>query len=161
MKRGENILLPKEPETKRLVRIQRIAARLADVPLDEVWQLILQPFKHERTNQQNRYLRGVATKMLADHLGYEEQEMHELLCGLHWGFFQRKCPKTPNNPRGIKDVPVRTTTTDENGERDVLNKRDLWDYVEFVQRFGAEHGVVIPDPDPDYWRRDIWKERAA
>lgn len=161
MKRGENILLPKESETKRAVRIQRIATRLADVPLDQVWQLILQPFKYERTNQQNRYLRGVCTKMLAEHIGYEEHEMHAQLCGLHFGWKVEACMPTPNNPKGIRDVPVRTTTTDENGDRDVLGKRDFWDYVEFVQRFGAENGVVIPDPDPNYWRRDIWQEHAA
>lgn len=161
MKRAENILLPKEPDTKRAVRIQRIAARLADVPLDEMWHLILQPFKHERTNQQNRYLRGVATKMLADHIGYEEHEMHTQLCGLHFGWKLEACMPTPNNPKGIRDVPMRTTTTDENGDRDVLNKRDFWDYVEFVQRFGAEHGVVIPDPDPNYFRREWQQERAA
>lgn len=161
MRRGENILLPKEPETRRSVRIQRIAARLADVPLDEVWQLILQPFRHQRTNQQNRYLRGVCTKMLSEHLGYEEQEMHDLLCGLHFGWVEKKVPPTPNNPRGVKDIPARTTTANEDGEREVLDKRDFWDYVEFVQRFGAENNCVIPDPDPNYWRREIWRERAA
>jgi len=38
-------------------------------------------------------------------------------------------PKTPNNPKGIRDVPIRTTTTNDRGERDVLSKQDfatLW-----------------------------------
>lgn len=159
MQPERTIVLPKEEAVSRGVRIQRIASYLSGLDL-RAWDVIVRRHKIERTNQQNRYLRGVCTRLLADAIGYEEGEMHEYLCGEHFGWKTEACPKTPNNPRGIKDVPVRTTTTNEEGERDVLNKRDFWDYVEFVQRFGAQHGVVIPDPDPDYQFRE-WREQQA
>jgi hypothetical protein len=44
-------------------------------------------------------------------------------------------------------VPVRTTTRDENGNRDVLNKQQFSDYVAFIQRFAASKGIFIPDPE--------------
>jgi len=99
----------------------------------------------ERTPPQLRYLFGVAIKMLCDHAGYEKDDVHEYLCGAHWGW------KVQNLPGGrTREVPIRTTTTDEDGNRDVLEGDAFWDYVEFVQRVGARHGVVIPDPDPNY-----------
>lgn len=71
--------------------------------------------------------------------------MHEYLCGLHFGW------KPKRKPGGkVEDVPIRTTTTDADGNRDVIDGKAFWDYVEFIQRFGAERGVVIPDPDPNY-----------
>lgn len=150
MKHERAILLPKESAEKRQIRVKRIPTFLCALDCNKPWELIVRPFKRSRTNQQNRYLRGVATQMLADALGFENEEMHEYLCGQHWGWKQEPCPKTPSNQKGVKDVPIRTTTTNEAGERDVLNKRDFWDFVEFIQRLGAEHGIFIPDPDPDY-----------
>jgi len=29
----------------------------------------------------------------------------------------------------------------------VLSKQEFAEYVDFVQRFGAKHGVFIPDPE--------------
>jgi hypothetical protein len=158
MKRERAIRLPKEPAEKRKARVVRISTFLCG--LDDIdWELIVRPFKRERTNQQNKYLRGVAAQLIAESSGFENEEVHEYLCGTYWGWRQERCPKTPSNPKGIKDVPIRTTTTNEQGERDVLGKRDFWDFVEFVQRFGAKHGIFIPDPDPDYAMRD--KKKAA
>lgn len=154
MKNERAILLPKEDAERRKVRVARISTFLCGLDAEKPWEVLVRPFKRTRSTQQNRYLRGVAAQMLADSVGYENEEMHEYLCGTYWGWRQVRCPKTPSNPKGIKDVPIRTTTTNDQGERDVLNKRDFWDFVEFVQRFGAKHGVMIPDPDPDYLMRD-------
>lgn len=158
MKYERAILLPKEDAERRKARVVRLSTFLCGLDTQKPWELVVRPFKRTRTSQQNRYFRGVCDALLADATGYELDEIHEYLCGIYWGWNEVKCPKTPNNPKGIKDVPKRTTTTNENGERDVLDKRDFWDFVEFVQRFGAKHGVMIPDPDPDYWKRD---ERQA
>ena len=114
--------------------------------------------KRERSHPQCRYLNGVAYKLLSDATGYERDEISEFCCGMYFGWIEKKCPKTPANPKGIKSVPRRTTTTDENGERDVLSKTDFADYVARVQRFGAKHGVLIPDPDPEYFMKE---EQAA
>lgn len=147
------IHFPKEDAEKRRARAARVFTFLAGLDSGKPWEIIVRPFKRTRTNQQNRYLRGVCDVMLAKAIGYDPEDVHEFLCGTYWGWKQVRCPKTPSNPRGIKDVPIRTTTTNEHGERDVLGKQDFWDFVDFVQRFGAKHGVMIPDPDPDYQLR--------
>jgi hypothetical protein len=44
--------------------------------------------------------------------------------------------------------PVRTTTTNEQGERDVIGKLLMAEFYEFIQRRSAEVGFDVPDPDP-------------
>ena len=161
MNEARTIYFPKEDAIKRSVRAQRVSTFLSGLDPKRTWEVIVRPFKRTRTSQQNRYERGVACVLLSKKIGYEPDDIHEYLCGTYWGWKQEECPKTPNNPRGIRDVPVRTTTKNENGESDVLNKQDYWDFVAFIQRFGAEHGVHIPDPDPEYWMRDSRQARAA
>lgn len=127
--------------------------------LDELvaWRVTIEPARSTRTDAQNAYLWGVANKMISDATGYEAEEVHEYLCGQHFGWKDKRVPKTPRNPSGIESVPRRTTTRNEQGKRNVLNTREFADYVDFVQRFAAKKlGLFIPDPDPGYAR-----ERAA
>ncbi len=144
------IYFPKEPPERRAIRAQKVATFLSGIDPARAWELIVRPAKRSRSSAQNAYERGVCCVLLAKAVGYDPDDVHDLLCGQWWGWKQVKCPRTPSNPRGVKDVPIRTTTTNERGERDVLNKQDYWDFVDFIQRFGAQHGVYIPDPDPDY-----------
>lgn len=153
------ILLPKEDRERRKVRAQRVATFLSGLDTGKAWEVLVRPFKRSRSNQQNRYERGVACFLLSQAVGYEPEEIHDYLCGTYWGWKQVACPKTPNNPKGIRDVPIRTTTTNDRGERDVLSKTEFADFVAFIQRFGAKHGVMIPDPDPELAYRP--QERAA
>lgn len=99
----------------------------------------------ERTPPQLRYLWGVVYKMLAEHGGFEPEEVSEYLCGSWWGWKDKKLPGNRT-----EQVPIRTTTVDEDGNKDVIDGDVFWKYVEFCQRVGARHGVVIPDPDPEY-----------
>lgn len=120
--------------------------------LDELvaWRVVIEPVVVERTLQQNRYLNGVAYKMIGDKTGYERDEIHEYFLGLFFGWKEKKVPRKPSNPKGIESVPLRTTTTNEHGKRNVLSAEDFWKYVEFLQRFAAEKlHLVIPDPDPE------------
>jgi hypothetical protein len=123
--------------------------------LDELvaWRVVIEPVQVDRTLQQNRYLNGVAYKMISEATGYERQEIHEYFLGLFFGWRQKKVPRKPSNPKGVESVPVRTTTTNEVGKRQVLSTEDFWKYVEFLQRFAAEKmHMVIPDPDPSLRR---------
>lgn len=127
--------------------------------LDELvaWNVTIEPVKHERSASQNAYLWAVPNKMISDATGYEVEEVHEYLCGQHFGWKDKRVPKTPRNPSGVESVPIRTTTTDERGKRNVLTTTQFSDYVDFVQRFAAKKlGLVIPDPDSHAVR-----ERAA
>lgn len=151
------------PIFNRDLVIPRVAAFLAALPNKKAWRICIKQEADDRTTQQNRYLNGVPYKLLGEHFGYERDEISEQMCGLYFGWREKKVPRKPHNPAGIDDVPMRTTTTDENGERDVLNTRDFWTYVEFLQRFGAKYGVFIPDPDPSqkHLARDEQQECAA
>jgi hypothetical protein len=137
------------PTHNRDKALQLAHAVLASLDEAVAWQVTVEPVKVDRTIQQNRYLNGVAYKMIGEVTGYERDEIHEYFLGLFFGWRQKKVPRKPSNPRGVESVPVRTTTTDETGQRSVLSTEDFWKYVEFLQRFAAERlRIIIPDPDP-------------
>jgi hypothetical protein len=129
--------------------------------LDELvaWKIVAEPVKHVRSASQNAYLWAVPNKMISDKTGYEAEEVHEYLCGQYFGWKDKKVPKKPRNAEGIESVPIRTTTTNENGKRCILTTMQFADYVDFVQRFAAQKlHLIIPDPDPAYM---LHRERAA
>lgn len=151
------------PIFNRALVIPKIAACLAGLKAGKAYRIIIKEDTDDRTSQQNRYLNGVPYKLIGELTGFERDEVSEQMCALRWGWREKKVPRTPHNSSGIRDVPVRTTTTDENGERDVLDTKDFWEYVEFLQRFGAKYGCYIPDPDPSYTKlaREQSEVRAA
>ncbi len=131
--------------------IERIGLLLSGLAQDRAWRVEWCEHKPTRSDAQNRYWHGVVVKLLADSIGYEHDEVHEFLCGTHFGWRDKRVPKTPRNQDGIESVPIRTTTTNVDGKRDVLNKTDFADLVAFAQRFAANRGLFIPDPDPLYF----------
>ncbi len=145
---SQSFILPKL--LNRAGQIARIAKFLAGLADGKAWRVEVTEARSERSIQQCRYLNGVAYKLLGDATGYERDEISEYLCGAYWGWKDKRVPKKPSCPSGVESVPVRTTTTDENGKRCVLNKQDFSDYVAFVQRFAAKRNIYVPDPDPDY-----------
>lgn len=144
-----NFFIPKSNDLLRSRHIGRVVSELESLPLDKAWIVAVEQKKSERSLQQNRYLFGVAYPPICDLTGYEKHDLHDYLLGKHFGTRLKRVPPTPYNPQGLKEVPLRTTTTDENGRRAVLGKTTFAEYVEFVKRFGAEAGVFIPDPDPE------------
>lgn len=134
--------------------LSRVVAFLSALSKGKAWRIEVSEDRCTRSVQQCRYLNGVAYKLLSDRTGYSRDDISEFMCGKYFGWKTVKVPRTPNNPRGVEDKPLRTTTTDENGNRSVLSVTDFMDYVAFVQQFGAEHGVFIPDPDPNYFERE-------
>ena len=133
-------------------------AAISTLSKDKPWRITIELYKNVRSLPQNRYLWGVANKLISEATGYELEEVHEYLCGTYFGWKDKKVPKTPRNPEGIDSVPVRTTTHDENGKRDVLKWDAFCEYVAFVQRFAAiKLHIVIPDPDKNY---DLHREHA-
>lgn len=154
------VTLPPRDRAQAIDDLARVLALFAEGKPVNVSIGVARP---ERSPWQLRYVRGVAVPLLAAAQGFAPETLYEWLCGEWFGWRAVKVPQTPTNPAGLESVPLRTTTTDENGNRDVLDGAAFWDFVEFIQRTGAEAGVVIPDPDPALAtnpRRSAWKRRA-
>lgn len=135
-------------DARRFADIKRVVEELESLEERKAWRISIEQVKSERSLKQNRYLFGVAYELLSEHTGYEKDDLHTYLLGKHFGTRLKKVPKSKYNREGLIEMPVRTTTTDEHGRRSVLGKMQFAEYVNFVQRFSAELGVVIPDPDP-------------
>lgn len=103
------------------------------------------PWKNSRTSQQNRYLFGVCYPLIAEAMGYTVEDIHEYCLGRHFGWVDKKAPKTPRNPEGFESVPYRTTTKDENGKRKLLTKAEFSRFVDTVDRVAAQAGVFITE----------------
>lgn len=137
-----SFLLPKGERN-----LSKIVGFISALSEKKTWAIEVKEYRSSRSIAQCRYLNGVAYKLLGNHTGYERDDISEFMCGTYYGWKRVKVPKTPSNPGGIEDRPLRTTTTDENGKRNVISKVDFMDFVAFVQRFGASKGVYIPDPN--------------
>lgn len=141
-------ILPKGKRSRSLALAQSI---LETLPEESAFRVTVEEVKSARTSAQNAYLFGVCYPPISEVTGYEKDELHTYFLGTHFGWKDRKVPKTPRNREGVESVPVRTTTTDEHGKRSVLPILAFSDYVAFVQRFAAiKLGIVIPDPQEEH-----------
>lgn len=135
-------------DVRRSRDIGRVVNELEALDEGKSWRITIEQMKAERSLKQNRYLWGQAYKLISEGTGYEKPDLHETLLGLHFGTRLKRVPKTLRNREGLKEVPVRTTTTDENGRRAVLGKTPFSEFVDFVKRWASEGGIHVPDPDP-------------
>ena len=135
--------------------IENLVGFVAKLNPHKNWRVTVEPYSEPRSNPQCRYLNGVAYKLLGDATGYERDDISEYLCGTYFGWREKSLP----GKRKVQ-VPLRTTTTNGDGKRAVLSKTEFADYVAFVQRFGAQHGIYIPDPDPTWFevKRELREE---
>lgn len=136
------IVMPVESPERRGERIQRIAAFLSRLDGSKPWELLVRPWKKERTLRQNNAMFGVAYKTLSDFTGHTEPELHEVMCKLYFG-------EVEHEVLGVKEMkPRRTTTKNEAGERDVLNREEMSKFYNFIVQTAAEAGCYIEDPNP-------------
>lgn len=91
--------------------------------------LVVKVHRHQRTSQANRFYFGVVVPLIAEHCGYEKDEMHELLA---MRFLRIEDDPVTGSPRR-KHTPETDT-------------KEFSDYVDACMRFGAELGVYIPQP---------------
>lgn len=101
------------------------------------------PWRKSRSNEQNALLWAMYAP-IAEHMGYDRDDIHEWMCGRFFGWKDIKVPKTPRNPEGLASVPVRSTTRDEGGKRNVIDKATFAKFVDMVDRVAAQAGVFIP-----------------
>lgn len=117
--------------------------------------IVCERFSMGRTSQQNRALFGLAYKIIRDETGHDVDELHKFFCEKYFGvveydFFGE-----------TRTRPMRTTTKDEDGKRNVLSWDRFSDFFEHIRTFAAsELEINIPDPDPD-WDKHAQKESEA
>lgn len=146
-------------DPRRIRDIARVVEALESLPYEKAYRIEPEEWKAERTEGVNAYYWSTVNKMIGQAWGFPAAEIHESMCGLHFGWVEKPCPPTPLNQKGLESVPRRTTTTDENGQRSVLKGMEFWEFIETCRQFGAERlGIYIPDPDPMY---KINRERDA
>lgn len=86
-----------------------------------------------RSGQQNRAYFGLVVEMLAEHLGYDKEDMHKALAEKFLGVEEVELDGTPYF------VPKSTKS---------LNTAEFKEYAERIQRWAAEfHGLNIPNPN--------------
>lgn len=83
--------------------------------------------RRTRSNPQNRWYWAVIIPKLADHLGYDRDEMHDALK-------MRFLAAHEDSPLPTVKSTTRLTTT------------EFTEYAEQCRRLAAEMGVYIPDP---------------
>ena len=111
----------------KLERPKRFAELLAKLEGAQI-ELVLRKYRCKRSNPQNRYYWGVVIDLLAEHCGYEPEEMHD---ALKQKFLQI---------HGDTALPtVRSTAS--------LNTLEFTNYIESIRHLAAEMGVYIPDPN--------------
>lgn len=87
----------------------------------------------ERSGQQNRAYFGIAVQMLAEQSNCSIDRMHKALAGEFLGY------DTVRLPNGKQITVPKTTRT--------LTTVEFSNYIERIQRWAAENGIVIPDPN--------------
>jgi hypothetical protein len=90
--------------------------------------------KRERSSKQNAYLFGVCYRLIAEHLGYETDDIHELMKAK---FLEPKRLAIPDD--GDVEIPASTRR---------LNTVEFSKYTENIRRWAAQFlSVNIPDPN--------------
>ena len=91
--------------------------------------------RETRSSAQNRYFHGVVLPIFMEHCGMEKQEMKDALA-------------LELIPREIVDVRTGEVKVVP-GHTSALNTKEFNEFIERLQRLGAELGLYIPDPGED------------
>ena len=134
------------PSESRDMAIAKLARMLHDFLPGKNLRVRVDIKRWERSNLQNRALWGCAYKALHEQTGNDPEDLHLYFCGEFFGWKEI----TVMDQR--RRVPVRTTTRDENGKRDVLQTDAMANFYDFIQRRSAMVGFDVPDPDPTWWQ---------
>lgn len=116
------------------------------LPDDKPVTVEVKPLKSSRSLAQNAALFGCAYPPIMQHMGLRGERDRE---DLHQFWMMEYFGTVEVDIMGKRKVrPRRTTTTNEEGKRDVIDKATFADFYSFIQQRSAEYGIIVPDPDP-------------
>jgi hypothetical protein len=125
---------------------QRAKDFIDRLPVDKSWVVTVAPYVKKRSSKQRASLFAVAYGTIMDAMGLrgakDKEDLHRFWCEEYFGVIEA----TGVSPRR----PLRTTTTNEAGEREEISTLQALDMYAFIQQRAAENGIDCPDPDP-FW----------
>lgn len=129
----------KGTESRRAQDIERVCNAFHNLPLMQSWRIEVREYRSQRSEQQNRYLWSCVYQTFLDTgqlQGWDKDDLHEYFLG-EWSGWEVL------EGMGRKRMkPLRRSSR--------LNKTEFGEYVAFIQRKGAEMGVIVPDPEPKH-----------
>lgn len=139
----QQIILPRSLSREGV--IQRIARALTALPQDKAWRVEIHEQRPKRSEQQNRYLWGAVYPHIlragGESLGgWTGEDLHEYFLGEHFGWEE----VSGFGRRRLR--PLRRSSA--------LNKQEFADFIAFIQQRMAEQGIVVPDPDPNFYQAE-------
>ena len=108
--------------------LSSLIQKLKELDYSKMWKIEIKEGKHNRSVDQNKYLWHIY-RILGDYLGYEPEEIHELLTYRYLREEKKIAEETII-------VIARTST---------LNTKEFNDYIEQVKFFAYEYGCKLPD----------------
>ncbi|MCP4644530.1 MAG: hypothetical protein GY851_29065 [bacterium] len=109
------------------VALSSYCTKLGNVPI----KVSITKWRDKRSGEQNRYLWGVVYRVLGEHIGYTDEELHEH-CRVRF-------LRTTKATRQGRDMTVVRSTTS-------LDTKEMHDYIEAIRDWAAQwHDCVIPD----------------
>lgn len=108
--------------------LNSLIQKLKQLDFTKMWKIEIKEGKHNRSVDQNKYLWHIY-RILGDHLGYDPEELHELLTYRYL--------REEKEIRNEKVIVIARTST--------LNTKEFNEYVEQVKFFANQYGCKLPD----------------
>lgn len=125
-----NQVIPLPKGERNLARLVAVISALA---LDKAWKIEIKEARPTRSNEQNAYLWGAVYPSILTHMpGWDADDLHEYFLGEHFGW------EVLEGLGRRRMKPVRRSSK--------LSTMEFIDFVAFIQRRMAEHGVYVEDP---------------
>ncbi len=140
--RQRNVAHVEVPAANRESAAQRAALLIQNFLPGKRLKVTVEVDHPTRSSLQNKALWGCAYKALEEQTGNDPEDLHVFWCGEWFGWETYEVMGSP------RKRPVRTTTTNEHGERDVIDKMVMAEFYDFIQKRSAVAGFDVPDPDP-------------
>jgi len=114
-------------------QLKTLLAYIAGLSATKAFIVTVEDFARNRSDQQNRYLFGVAYRRFADATGNDVDDIHEYFLGERFGWIEVEIAGH------IKRKPAHRSSK--------LTTVQFEELCEFIRAKAAEYGVWIPEPN--------------
>ena len=123
------------PRGTTTIKREALARRIMDLPSDRAWEVRIKQRVAVHSDDQRSYLWGVVYKTIAEHTGYDVNDLHDIYLGK---FFGRE---------DFDVLGVRISRPVQRSSR--LTMKVYFEYTEFIRMHAEEFlGCTVPLPEP-------------